>query len=96
MTNENDNIAVVVDEDGNEISLEVLDMFTLDDIEYALLLPAKHHHDEESCDCGCEDEAIIMRVKRDGEEYYFEQIEDDEEFDKVAAYIEEIEDEMDD
>jgi uncharacterized protein YrzB (UPF0473 family) len=94
MANENDNIAVVVDEEGREISLEVLDMFTLDDIEYALLLPVGHH--EKECDCGCEDEAVIMRVKRDGEEYYFEQIENDEEFDKVAAYIEEIEDEIDD
>ena len=37
-----------------------------------------------------------MRLKKDGEEYTFETIEDDEEFDKVAQYIEEIEEEIED
>lgn len=93
MSNENDNTAIVVDEEGNEIKLEILDMFTLDDVEYALLMPAEHHHEE---DCDCEEEIIVMRVKRDGEEYYFEQIEDDAEFEKVTEYIEELEDEIED
>ena len=37
-----------------------------------------------------------MRLKKDGEDFSFEAIEDDEEFDKVAQYIEEVEDEIDD
>ncbi|MBQ9245898.1 DUF1292 domain-containing protein [bacterium] len=92
MAEENDNIVETVDENGNKISFEVMDFVTVDDVEYALLIPTEH-----DCDCGCEDdEVIVMRIKREGEEYLFEEIEDDAEFEKVAAYIEQIEDEIDD
>ena len=37
-----------------------------------------------------------MRLKKDGEEYSFEAIDDDDEFNKVAEYIEELEDEIED
>ena len=36
-----------------------------------------------------------MRLKKDGEEFSFEAIGNDDEFNKVAQYIEEIEDEID-
>ena len=34
-----------------------------------------------------------MRLSKEGEEYLFETIDDDEEFEKVAAYVESMEDE---
>ena len=34
-----------------------------------------------------------MRLTKDGEDYLFETIEDDEEFNKVEAYIQSLEDE---
>lgn len=77
-----------VDENGNKVSFEVLDIITVDDIEYAVLIPDGTQNDEES-------EVLVMRLKQDGEEYTFETIEDDEEFEKVTQYIEEIEDEID-
>jgi spore maturation protein A len=39
---------------------------------------------------------IFPNLKKDGEEYSFEAIDDDEEFNKVAEYIEELEDEIED
>ena len=43
-----------------------------------------------------ENENFIETVDEEGNKVSFEAIEDDEEFDKVAAYIEELEDEIDD
>ena len=90
MTNKNEQIIETVDEQGNKVSFELLDIVTVDDIEYALLIPVEKSEDEE------ENEVLVMRLKKDGEEFTFEAIEDDEEFDKVAQYIEEVEDEIDD
>ena len=77
-----------VDENGNKVCFEVLDIVTVDDVEYALLLPEGADDTEES-------EVLIMRLKQDGEDYSFETIDDDEEFEKVASYIEQLEDEID-
>lgn len=90
MTNKEEQIIETFDEDGNKVTFELLDIVTVDDIEYALLLPKDAEVEDE------ENEVLVMRLKKDGEEYTFETIEDDEEFDKVAQYIEEIEEEIED
>ena len=87
---ENENLIETVDEEGNKVSFELVDIVTVDDVEYALLLPTEREEDDE------EGELIVMRLKKDGEDFSFEAIEDDEEFEKVAEYIEELEDEIDD
>ena len=86
MTNKNEQLIETFDEDGNKVSFELLDIVTVDDVEYALLLP-KDVKDEDG-------EILVMRLKKDGEEFSFEAIEDDDEFNKVAEYIEELEDEI--
>lgn len=87
MTKEEAQIIETVDEEGNVINFELFDIVEFEGKEYALLLPADKESDEE--------ELVLMRLTKDGEDYLFEAIEDDEEFDKVADYIEnlEIEDE---
>ena len=90
MKNENEELIETVDEEGNKVTFELLDVVTVEDVEYALLLPNDVKDDEE------EGEILVMRLKKDGEEYSFEAIEDDEEFNKVAEYIEELEDEIED
>ena len=85
----NEELIETVDENGNKVTFELLDIVTVDDVEYALLLPTGEEQTED-------DEVLVMRLKKDGEEYTFEAIEDDDEFEKVAQYIEEIEDEIDD
>lgn len=81
---EEDQIIETVDENGNVVKFELFDIVEVDEKEYALLLPA----DEEDAD-----EVVLMRISKDGEEYLFETIEDDEEFEKVAEYVENMEDE---
>ena len=90
MKNENDELIETVDEEGNKVTFELLDVVTVDDVEYALLLPKDVKDDDE------EGEILVMRLNKDGEEYSFEAIDDDEEFNKVAEYIEELEDEIED
>lgn len=90
MKNENEELIETIDEEGNKVTFELIDVVTVDDVEYALLLPKDVKDDEE------EGEILVMRLKKDGEEYSFEAIDDDDEFNKVAEYIEELEDEIED
>mgnify|MGYP005785705413 CR=1 FL=1 len=89
MTEKTDNLIETFDEEGNKVSFELLDIVSVDDIEYALLLPVDYEEDSE------ENEVLVMRLKKEGEDFSFEAIEDDDEFNKIAQYIEELEDELD-
>ena len=80
-----DQIIETIDENGNVIKFEIFDIVEVDEQEYALLLPVDE--EEEST------EVVLMRLSKEGEEYLFETIDDDEEFEKVAAYVESMEDE---
>lgn len=80
-----DNLVETVDEDGNVINFKLFDIIEFENKEYALLLPADG--DEE------DDEIVIMRLIKEDEDYSFETIDDDEEFDKVSAYLEELSEE---
>ena len=73
-----------MDENGNVVKFELYDIVEVDEKEYALLLPT----DEEDAD-----EVVLMKITKDGEEYLFETIDDDDEFEKVAQYVENMEDE---
>lgn len=75
-----------VDEDGNVVNFELFDIVEFEEKEYALLLPVEEKTPED-------DEIILMRLKKDGEDYIFEAIEDDDEFERVSDFIENIEDE---
>lgn len=73
-----------IDEEGNVINFELIDIIEMEGQEYGLLLP-KDEDDEE------EKEVVLMRLMKEGEEYVFEMIETDEEFDKVVAYMDTLE-----
>ena len=83
MTNEEKELQIIktVDEDGQEIELKLLDIVTVNDVDYALLLPADEDEEDE------EAEVVLMRLKQENDEYVFETIEDDEEFDTVAKIL---------
>lgn len=89
MTKENDQLIETVDENGNVITFELFDIVEVDEQEYALLLPT-------DAQAGEEDELVLMRLTKDGEDYLFETIDDDEEFNKVAEYVENLADEEND
>ena len=89
MENEERQLIETVDEDGNVINFELFDIVEVDNQEYALLLPADEEEDSE------DSEIVLMSLTKDGEDYLFETIEDDEEFNKVEEYIKTLEDEED-
>ena len=89
MENEENQLIETVDEEGNVITFELYDIVEVDEQEYALLLPS------EDTDESDEAELVIMRLTKDGEDYIFETIDDEAEFEKVAAYVESMEDEED-
>ena len=75
-----------IDEEGNVINFELIDIFEMEGQEYGLLLPKEGEESEE------EKEVVLMRLTKEGEEYVFEMIEDDEEFNKVVDYLDTLED----
>jgi uncharacterized protein YrzB (UPF0473 family) len=70
---EEDEVIVLTDDDGEEHEFNLIDTITIDDKEYAILQPVE------------EEEAIILRfgIDDDGDEVLYD-IEDDEEWEKVA------------
>lgn len=88
MAKENDQLIETVDENGNVITFELFDIVEVEEKEYALLLPTE-------AEAGEEDELVLMRLTKSGEDYLFETIDDDAEFKKVADYVESLADEDD-
>lgn len=84
MAKEEKQIIETIDENGEVVNFELFDIVEFEEKEYALLLPADSDDDN--------DEVILMRLTKDGEDYLFEAIESDEEFDKVSEYIENLAD----
>ena len=83
MTEEEQNIVDITDEDGNVTKCEVYDVVEFEDKTYALLLPLDE--DEEDA------ELIVLEYIEEGDECYFQNIENEEEFDKVCEYIQTLE-----
>lgn len=79
-------IIETVDEEGNPISFQLFDVIEFEGREYAMLLPT----DEEETD---DPELVLMRLVTDGEDYAFETIDDESEFNAVSEYIMSLEDE---
>ena len=72
-------ILTFVDDDGNDVRFEILDVVTLDEKEYLVVLPV----DE------TEGGVLILEIKQeDGEEVY-DTVTDDEEAEKVFAKFQE-------
>lgn len=72
------------DEDGNLHNFELIDIIEVDEQEYGILLYVEDENAEESE----EQELAIMRLIKDGESYAFETIEDEDEFEKISAFVE--------
>lgn len=83
-------IIETVDEEGKTVALELLDIVEVEGVEYAILREVEEGDEE---DDELESEAVLMRLIRNGEEFTFEAIEDDEEFNIVADYIAALDDE---
>ena len=89
MAEEEQNIVEIMDEDGVATQCEVYDVVEFEGKSYALLLPL----DEEEEDA----ELIVLEYVEEGDECYFQSIDDEEEFDRVCEYIQslDLEDDFD-
>ena len=80
------NLVELADEDGNVTQCEIYDVVDFEGKTYVMLLPQED---------GDEDpEIIVMEYVEEGEEGFFQDIDDEEEFDRVCEYIESLADEV--
>lgn len=80
------NLVELADEDGNVTQCEIYDVVDFEGKTYVMLLPQEE---------GDEDpEIIVMEYVEEGEEGFFQNIDDEEEFDRVCEYIESLADEV--
>ncbi len=79
MPEEEQNIVEIMDEDGIATQCEVYDIIEYEGKSYALLLPL----DEDDEDA----ELIVLEYIEEGDECYFQSIDDEDEFGKVCEYI---------
>jgi hypothetical protein len=86
MAIDEDNIIEMTDENGNIVKCELYDVVEFEGKQYALLVEAETEEEEP--------EVVLMKYTEEGEDVYFETIDDDEEFEKVQNYIESLEDEF--
>lgn len=87
MTNEEQNFVELCDEDGNVTKCEVYDVIDFEEKTYALLLPLEEDNEEDP-------ELILLEYVEEGEDGYFQNIDDEEEFERVSEYIESLADEV--
>ena len=85
--NEEDNIVILNDEDGNEVKFEFLDLVELDDEEYVILLPVTAEGEED------EGEVVILKVEdtddEESDEESYVSVEDEEILNKVFEIFKE-------
>lgn len=86
MTEQEQNFVEIVDEEGNVTKCEVYDVIDFEEKTYAMLLPIEDEESEEP-------ELIVLEYIEEGDEVYFQNIEDEDEFNRVCEYIESLEDE---
>lgn len=89
---EENDIIEITDEDGNVINCRLYDIVEVDGKQYAVMSENTEEEVEED-----EIEFVLMRLIENGDsdEVFFETIDNDEEFEKVQAYIESLADDED-
>jgi len=87
MTNEEQNFVELYDEEGNVTKCEVYDVVDFEEKTYALLLPLDEETEEDP-------ELILLEYVEEGEDGFFQNIDDEDEFERVSAYIESLADEV--
>ncbi len=90
--NDDRDLLIFTDEEGQEITLEVLDYFEYDGEEYALLADADQcaHDHEHGDECGCDEEVelIIMKVVTDGDTEEFVPVDEDK-LEEIVTFLQE-------
>lgn len=86
----NPDIVTLSDENGEEYTFEILDAIETDDGRYVAMIPVHGSAEEYVEDSG---DLVILKVFEEGDENYFEEIEDEDEYATVAdAFITRLQD----
>ena len=86
----NPDIVSLTDDEGNEYTFEVLDAIESEDGRYLAMLPIHDNAEEMLEDSG---ELVIVKEGEEDGEFYYYNIEDDDEYEVVAdAFIERLQD----
>jgi uncharacterized protein YrzB (UPF0473 family) len=80
-------IITLEDDDGNSEDFELLDVLEVAGQRYGIFAPLD---EEEAADDEEDEGVIILRQVQDGEEEVYETIEDEEEFNRVAAHLDQL------
>lgn len=78
MSEERDDVVVLVDENGEEVEFEHLDTIELNGNEYVILLPVEEVEEEKDID-----EVVILKIEHGEEEDSFVSVDDDDELEAV-------------
>ena len=83
-----DNIIVLTDENGQEVEFEIITDYEKDGNRYFAMFPPESEEDKDSDLI----EYVILKLIKDEEsgEEFFASIEDDDEFDNVADYFDDL------
>ena len=76
----------LTDEDGNEIEFELVGSAEIDGVEYFAMVPT----DSDSAEDGMVEYVVLKKEKDADGEDMFVTIDDDDEFDKVADYFDDM------
>ncbi|MCL6614582.1 MAG: DUF1292 domain-containing protein [Firmicutes bacterium] len=89
---EETDLVTLVDEEGKEHHFELIDVIEVDERRYAVMTPVEEERAEDE-----EGEAYIFRLETDenGEEILVD-VDDEDEFDRVCAALEELDEDFDD
>ena len=88
---DDDIVIEMTDEDGNTFYYVEEMVIPVEGENFALLVEVKDEDHEHGCDCGCEDDDVIIAkiiVNANGQEEYIEPT--DEEFERVQAVYEQL------
>ncbi len=81
MSEERDDVVVLVDENGEEVEFEHLDTIEMNGSEYVILLPLEEEEEEEETNT---DEVVILKIEHnDSGEDSFISVEDEDELNSV-------------
>lgn len=82
-------IFTLTDEEGNEMEFELIGQHEMNGTTYVALLPATDEETESANDNG-EWEYIVLKLAKDGDEEILVTVDDDDEFDDIADYFDDL------
>ena len=91
MSEERDDVLVLVDEKGEEVEFEYLDTMSMNGCEYAILLPLEDDEDAET------EEVVILKLEKDenGEDSFISVDDQDELHEVFEAFKKKVQEQYD-